>query len=66
VNPGYSRSRVKNIPDLRSALKNFIMFKEKLFVSSPKYNPGGSSRIRIPDPELYFYSSGITETVVES
>jgi hypothetical protein len=36
-----------------SASKNFsILTPKKLFLSYWKYDPGGSSRIRIPDPDF--------------
>jgi hypothetical protein len=53
-----SGSRVKKIPGSgsASASKNISILTQKLFLSSRKYDPGCSSRIRIPDPDLYFLS----------
>jgi hypothetical protein len=34
-----------------SVLKNLSILNQKLFLSSRKYDPGCSSRIRIPDPD---------------
>ncbi len=46
----YPGSRIKKIPDPRSASKNLSIFKpKKLFISSRKYDPGCSSRIQTPD-----------------
>jgi hypothetical protein len=47
-------SRVKRIPDPGSTLKNFLP--QKLFLSSRKCDPGCSSRIRTPDPDLDFFT----------
>ncbi len=60
ADPGY----LSWIPDLESkrfpdpgsasASKNLIILTQKLFHRSRKYNPGCSSRIRIPDPDFDF------------
>ncbi len=61
VYPG-SRIRMFSIPDPGSASKNLSILNQKLFLSSRKYDPDHSSRIRtgiqdpdflpIPDPEV--------------
>ncbi len=49
--PGSKRTRI------RIHIKEFEYFKPKtLFLNSRKYDPGCSSRIQIPDPDLWFSS----------
>ncbi len=49
-------SRVKKIPEPGSRVKkrSYVFLTQKLFLSSQKYDPGCSSRIQIPDPNLDF------------
>ncbi len=50
VYPG-SRIRIFSIPDTRSVNKNSGIVTKKIVLSSRKYDPGGSYRIRILIPE---------------
>ncbi len=47
-----SRIRILSIPDPGFASKNLSILTNKLFLSSRKYNPCCSSRIRISDPDF--------------
>ncbi len=51
LDPG---SRVKKIPDPGSGTAFKYFEPKKLFLSSRNYDPGYSSRNRIPDPDLDF------------
>ncbi len=55
------RIRIFSIPDPGSASKNLSILTQKLFLSSKKYDPGCSSRIRI----LIFYPSRIPDPGVK-
>jgi hypothetical protein len=46
-------------PGSRIRIREFEYFNPKLFLSSWKYDPGCSSRIRIPDQDPDFYPSRI-------
>ncbi len=72
-----SRIRMFSIPDPESESKNLSILTKKWFPSSWKYDPGCSSRMRIPDPNtglgsesririLIFYPSRIPGSKIGS